>query len=85
MYKLHGIRKKKYRWYKTKKNEDHEKRRQELITMKRDLTKARNDGYRVIYIDETMFTRKTVPDADWSRKGENPSVDVTKLNEPTLA
>ena len=53
--------------------------------MKMLLTKAKNDGYRIIYIDETMVTRKTVVDAEWSRPKENMSVDVAKLEEPTLA
>ena len=34
--------------------------------MKRELTKAQNAGYRIIYLDETMFTRKTCPDTEWS-------------------
>ena len=49
------------------------------------MTKAKNDGYRIIYIDETMFTRKTVADAEWSRPKENMAVDVARLEEPTLA
>ena len=53
--------------------------------MKRQLTRARNDGYRIIYIDETMFTRKTITGAEWSRPKENMAVDVAKLEEPTLA
>ena len=46
---------------------------------------ARNDGYRIIYLDETMFTRKTVADLEWALPGENVRVDEAKLNEPTLA
>ena len=53
--------------------------------MKSELTKAKNNGYRIIYIDETMITRKTVVDAEWSRAKENMSIDVAKLDEPTLA
>ena len=53
--------------------------------MKAQLTKARNQGYKIVYADETMFTRKTVPDTDWSRPKENPAVDVAKIDEPTLA
>ena len=53
--------------------------------MKRELTKARNAGYRIVYLDETMITRKTVADAEWSRPKENMAVDVAKLEEPTLA
>ena len=53
--------------------------------MKMLLTKARNQGFRIVYIDETMMTRKTVPLTEWARKKENMSIDVTKLDEPTLA
>ena len=53
--------------------------------MKRQLTMAKNDGYRMIYLDETMFTRKTVPEAEWALPKQNHSVDVAKLDEPTLA
>ena len=53
--------------------------------MKRQLTKARNDGYRLVYIDETCFTRKTVVDTEWMRPKENIAVDVAMLEEPTLA
>ena len=53
--------------------------------MKRLLTRARNDGYKIIYIDETMFTRSTVPDTEWALPGKNMTVDVAMKNEPTLA
>ena len=56
-----------------------------MTTMKRLLTNARRDGYKIIYIDETMTTRKTVPDTEWARKKENMAVDLEKLDEPTLA
>ena len=53
--------------------------------MKRELTKARNAGYRIVYIDETMFTRTTVPETEWARPKQNMAVDLGKLQEPTLA
>ena len=53
--------------------------------MKRQLTRAKRDGYRIIYLDETMFTRKTVAETEWALPGENMTVDEAKLNEPTLA
>ena len=53
--------------------------------MKGQLTRAKNDGYRVIYIDETMFTRKTVPLTEWALPKENMTVDQARLDEPTLA
>ena len=30
------------------------------------MTKAKNEGYRFVYIDEAMVTRKTVPDTEWA-------------------
>ena len=65
VYTRHFIKKKKLRWYKSPKHQDPDKQAQLLTTMKRQLTKARNDGYRLVYIDETCFTRKTVLDAEW--------------------
>ncbi len=43
-----------------------EERRRDIGRMKRQLTMAKNDGYRVIYLDETMFTRKTVTSEEWT-------------------
>ena len=57
VYRRHGIKKKKIRWYKVPKKNDPDKAKQQLTTMKQQLTRAKNDGYRIIYIDETMFTR----------------------------
>ena len=56
-----------------------------MTTMKRELTKARNEGRKIIYIDETMTTRKTVPEQEWTRRKENAAVVLAKLEEPTLA
>ena len=39
----------------------------------------------MIYLDETMFTRKTIKDEEWSRPKENFQIDEARLNEPTLA
>ena len=53
--------------------------------MNRDLAKAKKDGYRVVYIDETCFTRKTCPETEWALPKENMAVDTAMLDEPTLA
>ena len=53
--------------------------------MKRELAKAKKDGYKIVYLDETMFTRKTCPDNEWCLPKQNMVVDVAKLEEPTLA
>ena len=56
-----------------------------MAKMKRELAKVRKDGYKIVYLDETMFTRKTCPDTEWCRPNENMAVDLAKLEEPTLA
>ena len=56
-----------------------------MAVLRRKLTMAKNQGYRVIYADETMITRKTIPELEWSKPKENHTVDAAKLQEPTLA
>ena len=53
--------------------------------MKRLLTRARNDDYRVVFLDETCFTRTTVPKTEYCLQGKNMSADLLHRNEPTLA
>ena len=53
--------------------------------MKRELHKAKKDGYRIIYIDETMFTRKTVTKVEYCLPEHNMKADIASLDEPTLA
>ena len=48
IYAKHGIKKKKLRWYKAAREQDPDKQAQLLRTMKMLLTKARNDGYRLV-------------------------------------
>lgn len=45
----------------------------------------RKDGYRIIYIDETMFTRSSVPKHEYCLPSENMSIDKSLTNEPTMA
>ena len=85
IYKKHKIKKKKLRWYKEAANIDEAERSRDLAKMKRQLAKAKRDNFRIIYIDETMFTRKTVADTEWALPGQNVSVDTKMLDEPTLA
>ena len=42
-------------------------------------------GYRILYLDETMVTRSTVPLTEYCHPKQNMTVDMVRLNEPTLA
>ena len=53
--------------------------------MIRQLTKVKNSGYRIIYIDETMFTRRSIPLKEYSLPSMNMTVDQAYMNQPTLA
>lgn len=75
VYRKHGIKKKHIRWTKSAKKPDPEGDRKKLITVKRLLTRAKNDNYRIIYADETMFTRKTIKETEWALPKENMTVD----------
>ena len=85
IYRDHKIKKRAIRWYKQPKERDPEQARQQLATMKRLMTRARNDGYRIVYLDETCFTRSTVPKAEYCRQGQNVAADLAYMQEPTLA
>ena len=85
VYRRHWIRKKKFRWYKVDPKATEESQRYDLARMKRQLTMAKNDGFRIVYLDETMFTRKTVAEAEWTLPKQNVMIHDAKLNEPTLA
>ena len=53
--------------------------------MIRALKRAKKDGYKIIYIDETMFTRSTVPRTEYCLPNRNVTVDKSWINEPTMA
>ena len=53
--------------------------------LKEDLDTVIAQGYKVIYIDETMFTRRAIKRAEWSRKGTNLSINNHLLNEKNYA
>ena len=85
VYTEHKIKKKRFRWRKEPKGKSQLESKRDLATMKRMLTIARNDGRRILYLDECMFTRATLRAEEWCRLKANFNVDVDSLKEPTLA
>ena len=57
----------------------------EKTKMIRALKKAKKDGYKIIFIDETVFTRSTVPRTEYCLPHRNVTVDKNWINEPTMA
>ena len=85
VYQKHRVKKRSIRWVKKQKGHDPVRAGRDLAAMKRGLTRAKNDGYRVIYLDETCFTRTSVPKVEWCHSGQNMEADLAMLQEPTLA
>lgn len=52
--------------------EKYDDKRRELIA---ELAQARQEGRKVIYLDEICFTKRTFLGVDWSRKYEHTQVD----------
>ena len=49
------------------------------------ITQAQQDGSRIIYIDETMFTRRAVRQVEYCLPKLNSQIPQSKLNAPTKA
>ena len=49
------------------------------------MTKARNANYRIVYLDETCFTRNTMVNTEYALPKQNVDIDTARLEEPTLA
>ena len=79
VYAKHKVKKRCFRWYKQHKGHDSIKAARDLTTMKMLLTKAKNEGYRIVYLDETCFTRTSVPKTEWCHPKQNVSADLALL------
>ena len=65
VYAKHKIKKRAVRYEKRLKNMGPDQLQAALNKMKNQLTKVRHQDYRIIYLDETHFTRKTLPATEW--------------------
>ena len=75
VYNLHGIKKKRIKWIKVTKDKPVEVSVKEKNKMVREQRKVKQQGYKVVYIDETMFTRRSVPTKEYCLPSKNMTVD----------
>ena len=75
VYNLHGIKKKRIKWIKVTKDKLVEVSVKEKNKMVRELRKVKQQGYKIVYIDETMFTRRSVPTKEYCLPSKNMTVD----------
>ena len=53
--------------------------------MRQELDEAKHNKELILYLDETIFSRKAMLKNVWARKHENGEIDEAMLNEPTMA
>ena len=53
--------------------------------MRQQLEQAKQNNELILYLDETVFSRKAMLKNVWARKHENGEIDQAMLNEPTMA
>ena len=75
VYKRHKILKRAIKYKKDVKGMDEAEYRQEVTRIKRELTRRKNQGYRIIYADETMVTRKCCPLKEYCLPKNNVTFD----------
>lgn len=45
----------------------------------------KKENYRIIYLDETMYTKSSVPKTEYYLPSQNFNIDKSKTNEPAMA
>ena len=66
VYKMHKVKKRRITWKKKKaNNRTEEEFKSEKKKLLRQLEKVKKEGYRIIYIDETMFTKSALPKTEY--------------------
>ena len=53
--------------------------------MQEELEQHLSRGFRILYIDEVMVTKSTVPTHEWSKKLDNIKIGYNQFQNTTLA
>ena len=85
LYRMNGIRRKALRYVKTLKYQDPDRRQLDIHRMKTEIWQARAQGRRIIYADEAMFTRATLPSLGLAAKHHNVALEDKLTSNPALA
>ena len=82
---MHGVKKRRITWKKKSNNRSEEELKREKKKLLRQLEKLRKDGYRIIYLDETMFTKQAIPKTEYCLPKQNVNLDKSQTSEPAMA
>ena len=84
-YRQHKIKKKKIKWVKHI-NPDKEIEYEEWrLNIKQELEDLRRDHYRIIYLDEAVFTTKTIRNVEYTANRQPLRVPQARLQQPVKA
>ena len=75
IYKKHKIRKKKINLTNILGDVEQRKIRFQVPEVREAIQGAIDDGYHVIFVDEMMVTKSTIPSHDWSQKNSQIQID----------
>jgi hypothetical protein len=51
----------------------------------REIRFALSDGFRLVYLDEMMVTKRSLPKSEWSKKNQNFQLDLSKIDTSAVA
>ena len=85
IYREVGIRKKKIRKTKIVDPSRHQHIKEEAVKAHEQLTSLRQQGYRIIYIDEMCVTKSTIPTHEYSMKNRPIEIDIKCFSKLTTA
>ena len=58
---------------------------EDAMNLADDVRGANLQGFRILQIDEAMYTKRVLPKFDWSKKHKNASIDWQKMDTGALA
>ncbi len=79
------IRKKKIKRTKVISEDKEWQRLGEAVEAYSELEQHKADGYRILYLDEVMTTKSTLPMFEWSALNDNMKVDLSQFSGQTTA
>jgi hypothetical protein len=71
----HGIRRKKVRQEKSDEYRTRADYKGKCWKLERDLMKARQEGRKLLFLDEICFTKLSLPNREWSKRNSNLTVE----------
>ena len=85
VYRIHGVKKMALRWKKRPKANTLKQYGKLKEQLREEIGATVASGFDILWLDEAMFTRKTVPLIEWSNKLTNIEVEEETINEPAFA